>query len=428
VTPARAMWLRLTLLGVVSGVMASLVVLAFRAAIEFGQFLLLPRGEHGPYAGLDPWLRLILPVAGGLLLGLVFDRLHTRHREVGVVHVLRRLHTPGKECLPTANLFTQIGGAVTAIVAGHAVDTEGPSVHIGAASASRLGQRLRTSAEEDHTLAACGAAAAIAAAFNTPLAGIVFVVEVLKVRYEVSRFLPIIVASVVGAVMNRLLLHADPTLSVPPLDLNNYWELPNLILLGLTIGLLAIGFISLCESVAAHTRTWSSSLSFTLSGLVTGILALGTPQIMGTSYATLDQLLTSKEDLGVGLVLAITLTKLVATGTAVGLRVPGGLIGPTLFIGGAAGSAFGVLFGMVAPIATAPPAFYAIIGMVAMMGASLRAPLAALIALLELTGNPNVILPGMLAVATADITNQLAIGRESVFEILSRSRGQSGQV
>lgn len=83
------------------------------------------------------------------------------------MHVLRRLHTPGKECLPTANLFTQIGGAVTAIVAGHAVDTEGPSVHIGAASASRLGQRLRTSAEENHTLAACGAAAAIAAAFNT---------------------------------------------------------------------------------------------------------------------------------------------------------------------------------------------------------------------------------------------------------------------
>lgn len=75
---------------------------------------------------------------------------------------------------------------------------------------------------------------------------------------------------------------------------------------------------------------------------------------------------------------------------------------------------------------TAPPAFYATVGMAAMMGASLRAPLAALIALLELTGNPNIILPGMLAVATADITNQLAIGRESVFEILLRSRGNRG--
>jgi len=122
-------------------------------------------------------------------------------------------------------------------------------------------------------------------------------------------------------------------------------------------------------------------------------------------------------------VLAVTLTKLAATGTAVGLRVPDGLIGPTLFIGGAAGSVLGMLFGLLELMDTAPPAFYATVGMAAMMGASLRAPLAALITLLELTGNPNVILPGMLAVAAADITNQLVIGRESIFEILLRSRG-----
>jgi len=176
-----------------------------------------------------------------------------------------------------------------------------------------------------------------------PLAGVVFVVEVLRVRYEVSRFLPVIVASVVGAVISRLLLHADPTLSVPLLDLNNYWELPNLILLGLTIGVLAIGFISWCEFVTVRTRAWSNRLGFTLAGLVTGILALWTPEIMGSSYTTLDRLLAGEGGLGLGLVLAVTLTKLAATGTAVGLRVPGGLIGPTLFIGGAAGSILGIM-------------------------------------------------------------------------------------
>lgn|GEM_PF-5350099 len=95
-------------------------------------------------------------------------------------------------------------------------------------------------------------------------------VEVLRVRYEVSRFLPIIVASVVGAVISRLLLHADPTLSVPPPDLNNHWELPNLILLGLTVDVLAIGFISWCEFVTVRTRACSNRLGFTLAGLVTG--------------------------------------------------------------------------------------------------------------------------------------------------------------
>jgi CIC family chloride channel protein len=118
-------------------------------------------------------------------------------------------------------------------------------------------------------------------------------------------------------------------------------------------------------------------------------------------------------------------TKLLATGTAIGLRVPGGLIGPTLFIGGAAGSALGILFAALEPIDAASSGFYATVGMVAMMGATLRAPLAALTALLELTANPNIILPGMLAVATAELTNRLALGKDSVFEILLKVQRSS---
>jgi H+/Cl- antiporter ClcA len=281
---------------------------------------------------------------------------------------------------------------------------------------------MRVSAEEDYTLAACGAAAAISAAFNTPLAGIIFVVEVLRVRYEVSRFLPVIIASVVGAVITRVLFHADPTFSIPNLSLAT-WEFPNLILLGLIIGGLAILFIGLCETIAVRARGWKNSVTFAIAGLITGVLALWTPQIMGTSYRTLDDLLAGQLDLN--LVLALILTKLLATGTAVGLRVPGGLIGPTLLIGGAAGSGLGMLFAAFLPLDAASPAFYATVGMVAMMGATLRAPLAALTALLELTANPNIILPGMLAVASAELTNRLALGKDSVFETLVRIRRKS---
>jgi CIC family chloride channel protein len=403
--------------------MASAVVIAFEAAIALGQSLLLPAEQSGTYGGLAPWARLLLPVAGGLLLGLAFDRLAPVHREVGIVHVLRRLHTPGKERLPVANLFTQFAGAVAAIVSGHSVDKEGPSVHIGAASANVVGQHMRVSAEEDYTLAACGAAAAIAAAFNTPLAGIVFVVEVLRVRYEVTRFLPVIIASVVGAMITRVFFDADTLLTVPRLDLATDWEFPNLILLGLIVGTLAIGFIVLCEAIAIRVRTWRNSVTFAIAGLVTGFLALWTPQIMGTSYRTLDALLAGQLDLS--LVIAVMLAKLLATATAVGMRVPGGLIGPTLFIGGAAGSGLGLLFAAVFPLDASSPAFYATVGMAAMMGATLRAPLAALLALLELTANPNIILPGMLAVASAELTNRLALGKESVFEVLSRIRPKS---
>lgn len=412
----RASWLRLTLLAVLSGILGGGVVLLFHVLIDVGQHLLLPPGRPGNYEGLEPWARVALPVGGGLLLGLLFDLLPPERRQVGVVHVLRRLQTPGEERLPAANLLTQFVGALAAIMSGHSVDKEGPSVHIGAASANLVGQRMDVSAEEDYTLAACGAAAAIAAAFNTPLAAVIFVMEVLKVRYEVSRFLPIIVAAVVGTVISRIFFRDAPAFSVPPLDLHSTWEFPFLIVLGLAVGVLAIAFISLCEAISERTGRWPSTLTFALAGLITGLLALARPEIMGTSYDALGRLLAGGNDLL--LVLTLTIAKLVASATAIGLRVPGGLIGPTLLIGGAAGSVFGLLVAQLQPVPTASPAFYATVGMVAMMGATLRAPLAALTALLELTANPNIILPGMLAVASAELTNRLVLGKDSVFEAL----------
>lgn len=414
----RLMWLRLTLLGVLSGVLGGAVVLLFHACIDLGQAVLLPLGHGGNYEGLAPWQRLALPVAGGLLLGLAFDLLPPEYRQIGIPHLLRCLQHPGPKRLPWPNLVVQFLGATAAILSGHSVDKEGPSVHIGAASAGLAGQGLRQATEADQTLIACGGAAAIAAAFGTPLAGVIFVVEVLKIRYEVSRFLPVIVASVCGAVLSRLALGGRPVFEgAAGHHLVGHWEYVFLVVLGIALGLLAILFIQLCETVALRASRWRARVAFPLAGLLTGILAQWTPEVMGTSFDTLEVLLTGESGLGLGFVLALALAKLVATGTAVGLRVPGGLIGPTLFMGGALGTGFGMLVAML-PVETASSGFYAVVGMVAMMGATLRAPLAALAALLELTGNPNIILAGMLAVASAELTNRLALGKDSVFDTL----------
>jgi len=422
----RGTWLRLTLLGALSGVLAGLVVLAFRSAITVGQQWLLPPGPSGNYEALPSWARIALPVGTGLLLGLIIDRLPREAREVGVVHVLRRLQTLSPRRLPAANMLTQFFGAVVAIVGGHSVDREGPAVHIGAASASFVGQRLHVTAEEDITLVACGAAAAIAAAFDTPLAGVVLVIEVLRIRYQVSRFLPVIVAAVTAAMISRLLNLTEGSFTVSPEYLGNTWEFGNLLLLGIGTGLLAVLLIGLVEVVAKATLRWRASLSFALAGLITGVLALWTPQIMGTSYDTLDRLLQSQGDLL--LVLTLIATKLVASGCAVGLRVPGGVIGPTLFIGGAAGSALGLALFALTPGQTASPGFYATVGMAAMMGATLRAPLAALTALLELSANPNIILPGMLAVASAELITRLLRGQKSIFDVLADVQSRADTV
>ena len=424
-TSDRVQWLRQTLLGVLGGAVAAALVLLFGYLLDLGQALVLPSGIPGNYESLPPLWRVLLPTGVGLLLGLAFDQLRPEHRQVGVVHVLNRLQTPGGERLPPRNLITQFLGASVAIVAGHSVDREGPAVHIGAAGANLIGRGLRTTAEEDYTLAACGAAAAIAAVFDTPLAAVVFVIEVLKVRYQVSRILPVIVAAVVGAVAARLASGVDPVLAATPLTSHSIWELPYLTLLGVTTGVVAAAFIGLCEGVAERTRALPCRVTFPLAGLCTGLLGLVTPQVMGISQDTLSQLLGA--ELGLGLALTLVVTKATASAVSVGLRVPGGLIGPTLFIGGALGSVFGLLLAQLGVLEASSPGFYATIGMVAMMGATLRAPLAALTALLELTANPNIILPGMLAVASAELTNRLFLGKESVFESLLKIQSRTSR-
>jgi CIC family chloride channel protein len=416
----RAAWIRLALLGLLSGLLAGLVVLAFRTALEWGQWLLLPAAGGDGYEVLPLPLRVALPLAAGLLLGLAFDRLPRAMRDVGVTHVLRRLMAPGRERLPFRNMLVQFLGALIAIVGGHSVDREGPAVHLGAASASLVGQRLGLDAEEERTLLAAGAAAAIAAAFDTPLAGVVFSIEVLRIRYQVSRFLPVIIAAVMGAMASRMLSLDDPGFPVVPEYLGTQWEVLAMLLLGAGVGLLAVAFSALAVGVARRTGHWPCALTFSLAGLATGLLALWTPQIMGISYDTLALMLVGEGQLA--LVLPLVATKLVATAVSIGLRVPGGLIGPTMFIGGAAGSTLGLLLPLLPMEHAASPGFYATIGMVAMMGATLRAPLAALTALLELTANPNIILPGMIAVASAELVSRTLRGERSVFDLLMNAQ------
>jgi H+/Cl- antiporter ClcA len=190
-----------------------------------------------------------------------------------------------------------------------------------------------------------------------------------------------------------------------------------LALLGFVIGLLAVVFTSLTERTGALTREWRPSLAFTSAGLMTGLIGQVYPQILGISYDTLDGILDAH--LAGGILGGLMLGKLVATSVAIGLRVPGGLIGPSLVIGGALG---GLLGSYVQDLGldTGSESFYATIGMIAMMSALLRAPLAAMMALLEMTARPSIIFPGMTAVVCADLAARQMLGRESVFEHLRR--------
>lgn len=404
--------LRISVLGALTGLMAGVVVTLFRFLIEWSQEWLLPGGQIGNYEALSGWLRFLFPVAGALALALVFEWLPAGQRAVGIVHLLDYLRFR-KQRLPFANALVQFFCGMLAIVSGQSVDREGPGVHLGAATSSALGSRIELSEDDSYLLTAAGGAAAIAAAFNTPLAGVIFVIEVLRVRYAINNIVPVIVASVVGAIISHIVYGPSPAFEVPAVSIGSLFELPVMLVMGVAIGLLAAGFITAVQLTAKQAIGWRPLHAFVVAGLVTGLLAQWAPEIMGLSYDALSRIF--QNDMGLEALLLLVLAKFAATAISIGARLPGGLIGPSLVMGGAVGGMTELALFEWNTDFLGSAGFYAMIGMVAMMGAVLRAPLAALVALMELTGNLNIILPGMIAVVSGEIAARALIGDASAF-------------
>ena len=410
----------LVLLGIICGLFAGGIIILLRLLIESLQAEFLPESDPENYEALSLWMRFFLPLAGALLIGAVFHLLYKGPVQVGVVHVLERLQYHQGN-LPIRNFIAQFIGAAISIVSGHSVGREGPGVHLGAAGASFMGQWMALPNNTMRILVACGASASIAASFNTPIAGVIFAMEVIIMEYTIAGFAPIIMSAVSATVLTQAVFGKDPIFTVQALKLSSLTELSFLLVMGLTIGALAALFIWVMRLTTNKTQKIAFFNRMILAGLVTGICALWVPQIMGIGYDTVNAAILG--EMGIGLLITIVLVKLFATTVSLGLGLPAGLIGPTVVIGAAAGGVVGSVAQSMMPEEVASAGFYAMLGMAAMMGATLQAPLAALMALLELTVNTNIILPGMLVVIVAGLTSSHLFKQESVFLMLLKERG-----
>ena len=410
----------LALMGLATGLTAGLVIAAFRLLIETTQAGFLPGGDGENYEGLAPIWRFLLPALGGLFLGWIFHRLRPATREVGVVHVIERLeYYEGR--LPLGNAVVQFLAGALAVISGQSVGREGPGIHLGAASGSQLAQRLGLPHNSMRTMVACGTAAAIAASFNTPLAGVVFAMEVIMLEYRITSFIPVMIAAIAAATVSIAFFGSDPAFSLPEVEAGTLAELPLILLMGLAIGALAAAMIRGLNRITRTTDQWPVWIRFTAAGVITGLLALVAPEIMGTSYDTVNA--TATGELALQVILLVLVAKIVASTIGLGLGLPGGLIGPVLVIGALAGGAFEALARTLLPETGGGEGLYAIVGMGAMMGATLQAPLAALIAVLEMTLNAGIILPAMLAIVTAGLTSHVGFGQVSVFRRMLQARG-----
>ncbi|WP_300428222.1 chloride channel protein [uncultured Thalassolituus sp.] len=422
-TPLRQLWqnlislsdnqIGLAGLALIAGLLSGAVITLFRLAIELPLLEFLPMPDAESYESLDPVTRSVLLIAGGAFLIFLFYLIPADRRGTGVTHVLIRMERH-QGYLPMRNLILQWFSAAIALMSGHSVGREGPAIHLGAGTASQVGQYAGVAHHRLRILAAAGVASAISASFNTPMAGVIFAMEVVLLEYSIRGFIPIILASVAGAVVSRAVFGHETAFDVPALNLTSLWEIPYIMLLGVVAGLLATGYIS---AVKLFQKLNPLPLWVRWGGLTlaTAMVGLYLPEVLGVGYDTVNAAFNGKV-IFLSLIFILA-AKLLLSAWAAAVAFPAGLIGPTLFTGAALGGLMGQLSVWLIPDYPVSIGFYAMLGMGAMMGAVLRAPLAALVALLELTANPNIIMPGMLAIVIATLVVSEVFRLPSVFQV-----------
>ncbi len=410
---------QLAILGLMVGLLTSALILVFRLVIEVPLTYFLPNGDPENFEGLSQFMRAMLPFSGAVLIAVIWYRLKIRQRKVGIAFVIERLNYH-QGYISFKSLVTQFVGGVLTLMSGQSAGREGPAVHLGAACSSLLGRYLHLPNNSIRILISCGTAAAISASFNTPIAGVIFAMEVIMMEYTLAGFTPVIIASVAAAVLSQAVYGNEPAFLVPQLYMNSLFEIPYIILCGIIIGVVSAAFVTLIRQTIRHIR-FNIFYRIILAGCLTAAIAMILPEIMGIGYDTVNQTLLGQ--VGLMLLCAIALGKIIVTGVSVGLGMPSGLVGPILFIGASVGGIFGILAETFMPSIASSPGFYAMLGMGAMMGSALQAPLAALLALLELTQNPNIIMPGMLIIVISSMVASEVFKQQSVFLSILKEQG-----
>ena len=402
--------LQLPILGIAVGVTASLVVVSFKATIAFAGLSLVGLPSED-FESLPAVAKALLPLTGAVVIGVLLTRMAADDRRTGIAHVLERLGSHQGH-LPAKNALVQFFAGAGALAAGLSGGREGPAIHLGAATSSILGQAFKLPNHRIRLLVACGAAAAAAASFHTPVAAIVFAMEVVMMEWAIGYLIPVILAVAAATVVSRTVFLHSPDLVVPQMGSSSMLDLVYMAFGGFAIGAIAAGFILAVRFFAGLDRH-PFLLRATIAGAITACAAFVVPAVMGVGYDTIN--LAFAGQFALSALLLIAVAKTIASAACIGLGIPVGVIGPTLVIGAACGGILAHLSLAISPESAASPAFYVMLGMAAMFAATLRAPLAALVIVLELTLDSGVVLPAMLIVVVATWTTRRVFRQRSVF-------------
>lgn len=397
-----------------TGVIAGVLGVVLHRLINAIEYLLWGPVGHLVDAAKDlpPWHVVLALTIGGLLVGSLVLAAGKAVAAPGMSILIEAVARKGGR-VPVKPILWSTAAAAATVGAGGSLGREGPMIRLGAMIASRLGVRYRLSPHRIKILVGCGAAAGLAAAYNIPIGGALFAMEVILGNFALPILGPIVVSSALSTLIARAFEGDRHRFAAPGYELASGWELIFYVGLGVLAALVSIAFVLGVRRTAAGLRRipCPEPLRPVLGMALLGVMALQVPWVLGGGQETTNLLLLGwlADDVGQGrgpwltafLLLGLAVAKILATGLTTGAGGVGGLFAPSLFVGALAGAAYGMGVHALFPGATAGYGAYAAVGMAAIAAGTSHAPISAILILFEFTGNYDLILPLMVAAITS---------------------------
>jgi len=406
------------LLAILIGILAGFAAVGITNLINYLSSLSFP-GEGNlldNIKGVTWYIKIIVPVIGGLIVGPIIYYLAPEAKGHGVPEVMQAILLKGGKIRPRVAFVKALASSIT-IGTGGSAGREGPIIQIGSSIGSTLGQFFKLPSNRLKTLVGCGAAAGIAAAFNAPVAGALFALEIILMEFTAAQFSPIVISSVMATVVSHTYEGNFAAFQVPDYALVSPYELIFYFILGLIAGLVSFLFIKVLyysEDFFDNKFKFPEYLKPALGGLGIGILAIYFPQILGIGYNSMDDALHGNMIWYFAFVLIFI--KIFATSITLGSGGSGGIFAPSLFMGAMLGCFFGTIIHNYFPEISADAGAYALVAMGGLVAGTTRAPITAIIIVFELTGNYHIILPLMITCITSTILST-KLSRESIYTL-----------
>jgi CIC family chloride channel protein len=398
------------------GVCGALASVVFRESIRLLEMVFTGQasGLVNGASKLVWWHRALVPVIGGALAGGVLYILGSRFISLKVTDYMEATLV-GDGRISLRGTLLRSASSLLTIGSGGSIGREGSMVQLSAMIASRLGQLVRAPVPRLRLLVACGGAAGIAAAYNAPISGALFVSEIVLGSLAMDTFGPLVVASVISDATIHRFLGYGPVFNVPHVQFASNWELGFYIVLGVLLGHLAPPFLGLIDFTKGRFVRLGLPLywQLALGGVCVGVISIYFPQVWGNGYSVIGNILQGNL-LGVTLLLVLV-SKIFATSATVGSGAVGGVLTPTLFIGCAVGALVGGVLHDLMPTIVSVPAAYALIGMGGFLSATTLAPLTSILLIFEMTGDYEIVLPLMLACVSSHYTAKVYRHGKSVY-------------